>query len=66
MDVPRLGVKLELQLLACVTATATWDLSRVSDLHHNSWHFGILNLLSGARDRICNSWVLVRFITAEP
>ena len=27
MEVPRLGVKLELHLLACATATATWDLS---------------------------------------
>ena len=27
----------ELQLLACTTATATWDLSRICDLYHNSW-----------------------------
>ena len=27
MEVPRLGVELELQLLAYTTATATWDLS---------------------------------------
>ena len=27
MDVPRVGVKLELQLLSYATATATWDLS---------------------------------------
>ena len=25
MEVPRLGVELELQLSACATATATWD-----------------------------------------
>ena len=29
MEVPRLGVKLELQLLADITAIETWDLSRV-------------------------------------
>ena len=32
MEVPRLGVELELQLLAYATGTATEDLSRVSDL----------------------------------
>ena len=29
MEVPRLGVKSELQPLACTTVTATWDLSHV-------------------------------------
>ena len=29
MEVPRLGVKSELQLLAYTTATAMWDLSRI-------------------------------------
>ena len=38
VEVPRLGVKLELYLLACATTTAMWDLSHVSDLHHSSWH----------------------------
>ena len=33
MEVPRLGVKLELQLLAYATATAMSDLSRVCNLH---------------------------------
>ena len=36
MEVPRLGVKLELQLPAYTTATATQDLSHVFDLHHSS------------------------------
>ena len=49
-DVPRLGVKLELQLPAYATATATWDLSHVCDLHHSSWPPQILNPLSEARD----------------
>ena len=39
MEVPRLGIESELQLLAYTTATttATWDLSRLCDLHHSSW-----------------------------
>ena len=51
MEVPRLGVELELQLLAYTTATATWDLSSVCDLHHSSWQCQILNPLSKARDQ---------------
>ena len=36
MEVPGLGVKLELQLLAYATATAMWDSSHICDLHHSS------------------------------
>ena len=36
MEIPRLGVQLELQLPTYTRATATWDLSRVFDLHHNA------------------------------
>ena len=36
------GVQSELQLLAYSTATATQDLSRVSDLHHSSQQRQIL------------------------
>ena len=36
MEVPRLGVESELQLLAYTTATATRDLTHIWDLHHNS------------------------------
>ena len=50
MEVPRLGVKLELQRLAYVTVTATPDLSHVCNLHHSSRQHQILNPLSGARD----------------
>ena len=53
MEVPRLRVKLELQPLAYVTATATPDLSRVCSLHHSSQQRWILNPLSEARDQIC-------------
>ena len=51
MEVPRLGVKLELQLLAYTIATATQDLIRVCNLHHRSRQHQILNLLSEARDQ---------------
>ena len=54
MEVPRLGVQLELQLLAYTTATATPGLSRVCDLHHSSQEPQILNPLSKARDQTCN------------
>ena len=36
MEVPRLGVKSELQLQAYTTATATWNPSHIYDLHHSS------------------------------
>ena len=50
MKVPRLGVELELQLLACATATATRDPSCVCDLYHSSRQYQILNSISKARD----------------
>ena len=51
MEVPRLGVKLELQLLAYATAMATLDPSHIFDLRHSLQQCWILNLLSEARDR---------------
>ena len=51
MEVPRLGVELELRLLAYTAATATWDLSHTCDLPHNSWQRRVLNPLSEVRDR---------------
>ena len=50
MEVPRLGVQSELQLLVYTTATATWDPSHACDLHHSSQLCKILNPLSKARD----------------
>ena len=50
MKIPRLGVEMDLQLLAHATATATQDLSRVCDLHHSSQQRWILKPLSRARD----------------
>ena len=60
MEVPRLGVQSELHLQACITATATWDLSRVCDIHHRMQR-QILSLLSETRHQthvlIDTSWV---------
>jgi len=61
MELPRLGVKSELQLLAYTTAIATPDPSPICNLYHNSWQHRILNPLSKARDRTCilvdTSWL---------
>ena len=48
MEVPRLGIELELQLLAY--ATATQDPSCVCNLYHSSQQCQIFNPLSQARD----------------
>ena len=53
MEVPRLGIQSELQLLTYTTATAMPDLSCVCDLHHSSRQRRILNLLSEANDQTC-------------
>ena len=50
MEVPRLGVQLELELPAYATATVTQDLSNVCDPHHSSQQPRILSPLSKARD----------------
>ena len=50
MEVPRLGVQMELKLPAYTTAIATWDLSCVCDLYHSSWKHRNLNPLSKAWD----------------
>ena len=52
MELPRLGVKLELQLLASTTATAARDLGHICDLLHGLQQCQILNPLSKARDQI--------------
>ena len=50
VDVPRLGVKSKLQLLAYATATAIQNSNRICDLNHISWQSWILNAVSKARD----------------
>ena len=44
MEVPTPGVESELQLQACVTATAMADLTHICNLCHSMWHCQILNL----------------------
>ena len=51
MEVPGLGVRLELQLSACTTATARPDPSFICHLGPSSWQCWILNPRSEARDR---------------
>ena len=53
MEVPRLEVESELQLLAYTTATATRDLSLICDPYHSPWQCRIFNPLSEARDQTC-------------
>ena len=60
MEVPRLGLKSELQLLAYTTVTATQSL--VFDLHCSSQQCQILNPLR----ETASSRILVRFISTEP
>ena len=66
MQVPGLGVKQELQLLAYTTATAMWDPSCVCSLHHSSQQHQIPNSVSEARIKPASSSILVRFISAAP
>ena len=51
MEVPRLGVELELQLPAYATAEATPDPSRICDLCSSLGQHQILNLLCETRDQ---------------
>ena len=59
IEVPRLGVRLELQLLAYTMPALSW----VCNLHCSSQQHLILNPLSKARDQTTSSWVLVGFLT---
>ena len=51
MEIPKLGVKLELRLLAYATAMAARDSSCIFDLYYSSLQSWILNPLSETRDR---------------
>ena len=51
MEVPRLGVESELQLLATATATARPNPSSICDPHCSSQQCRILNPLIEARDQ---------------
>ena len=65
MEIPRLGIKSELWLLAYGTATATPDLRRVCSLHHSSRQCQILNW-SRPGIQPTSSQILVRFVSTEP
>ena len=67
MEVPRLGVKSELQLPAYATATATvLDPSHICDLHPSSQQRQILNPLNKARDGTQNLMVPSWIVSALP
>ena len=53
MEVPRLGVELELHLQTYSTATIMQDLSCTCTLYQSSWQCRFLNPLHEARDLIC-------------
>ena len=57
MEIPRLGVELELQLPAYTVATAVPDPSHICDLHHSSRQCQMFNPLSEVRDRTHNLMV---------
>ena len=61
VEIPRLGIQSELQLLAYTIATAMPDLSPVCNLHHSSGQCWILNPLSkagdGTRNLMVPSWI---------
>ena len=64
MEVPRLGVELEVQLPFYAIAIAMPDLSCVCDLHHSSQQHQLLNPLSKARGQTCNLMVPSRIYSS--
>ena len=67
MEVPRLGVKLELQLPAYTTAMPDVNHICAKSVNlHCSWHTRSLTHLVGPEIEPASSWILVGFVTAEP
>ena len=66
MEVRRLGVESELQLLAYATAIAMPDPRHVCDLHRNSQQHRILNPPSEARGRTYILTDTIRYVSPEP
>ena len=64
MEVPRLGVKSKLQLLAYTTATAMPD--RAASANYTTTYSNAGSLTHGVRPGIepVSSWILVTFVTA--
>ena len=68
MEIPRLGVKLKLQLPAYTTATTIWDPSHICSLNRSSRQCQHLNSLSKAGDQsqifediswVCFCWAII-------
>ena len=62
MEVPGLGVKSELQLLAYTTATAMWNLTHICNLYCSLQQRQILKLSTGTEQ--ASSCILVGFLTS--
>ena len=60
VEVPRLGVQSELQLLGYTTAIATQNPSHIYDLYHSSTHRAMPGI------KPASSWILAGFISTEP
>ena len=66
MEVPRLAVKLELQLPCYTIATATWNPGRMYIWHHSSQQCWIPNPWARPGIEPASSWILVSFFSTEP
>ena len=66
MEVPRLGVQWELQLPSYTTAKAMHDPSHVCNLHHILCKTKSLTHWARPGIEPTSSWLLVRFVSAEP
>ena len=68
MEVLRLGVKSELQLLACTTATQHQRGIQAEVATYATAHSNTGSLTHRARSEIepASSWMLVRFVSTEP
>ena len=69
IEIPRLGVESELQVLGWATAISMQDLSHICDLYHSSWQYQILNPLNKAWyqtwilmdiSQVCHPWTTIR------
>ena len=65
VEIPRLGIQLDLNLLGYSTAIAMPDPSCVCSLHLSSQQYQILNSLSGARDQTLILMDTSQVITSE-
>ena len=66
MEVPRLGVKLELQLLVYTIATAMWIRAPSATYTITHGNAGSLTHSVSPGIKLASSWILVRFVTTIP